>query len=208
MSVFAIPLLYQDVQDQFTEDGLTAKFSFGPRALATQINQGPGRANRVLFIPGDAKSGKAGSYGPARYPGGLPRHLATFKETLYVYCWGVDATDSATLNNELKQYEAARDLHDSVVRAIYLSPNVKPRQMIMTDPTWVTAKLERKFGAEIMFTIEIEGAIVDEPSVALDPDSVEIPKPDTATGPALAVFGVEDDPTEITDGTDTTVGGT
>jgi hypothetical protein len=205
MSVFPVSLLYQDVQDQFTADGLTTKFAFGWREIAKQ-----GQANRVVFVPGEPKSGKAGAYGPARYPGtprdGSPRHLSTFHETVQVYCWGVDLTDAATANNEQAQYEAARDLHDSVVRAIYLSPTVKPRQMKLTDPTWVTAKLERRFGAEIMFTVEIENAIVDEPSVAAPTPSMPAPTPETATGPAIAVFGTTDSSIEITDGTDTTTG--
>ncbi len=205
MSVFAVSLLYQDVQDQFTADELTAKFAFGRREPAKQTNQGPGRANRVVFVPG--VEGKAGSYGPARYPGtrsdGSPRHLATFHEIVSVYVWGFDGDAP---NDELKQYEAARDLHDSVVRAIYLSPNVKPRQMVLSDPKWLEDKVERKFGAELMFTIEVEAAIVDEPSVGSDSEGTPAPLPETAIGPAIAVFGVEDDPTEITDGTDTTSG--
>lgn len=205
MTVFAVSLLYQDVVDRFADDELTANIVFGWREPAKQINQGPGRANRVCFVPG--VDGKAGDYGPARFPGtrndGSPRHLATFHELVSVYVW---AFDGDAPNDELKQYEACRDLHDSVVRAIYLSPNVKPRQMALSDPKWLVDRKERRFGVELVFTIEIEGAIVDEPSVGKDAPGIPAPRPETATGPAISVFGTTENPTEITDGTDTTVG--
>ncbi len=130
-------------------------------------------------MPG-IEGGKAGSYGPARFPGYArgSRPLATFLEQVTVYCWAADTTD---LNDEAKQYSAARDLHDSVVRAIYLSPNVKPRNLTITDPAWVAKGVERTFGAEIKFVLTLEAAILDEPSVLGDTPTEEVDRPVTAT---------------------------
>ena len=208
MSVFALSLLVADVKALFTaEGGPTANVVFGKREPAKQINQGPGRANRVVFTPGDPK-GTAGSYEGAKihrrgFGSGrkASKSLLTFREKATVYCWAVDATSKEALNDEAKQYDAARLLHDYVVRAIYRSPNVGHGTFKLSGPQWFQDKKERVYGAEIMFTLEFEAMVPDEaPTIATD-----IVNPTTATGPAKIATDTTTDPVVYeTDGTDTT----
>ncbi len=191
-SVFALSTLVEDVRAQFTADELTANIAFGWREPAKAINQGVGGANRVLFVPG--VDGKVGQYAPPRNPGRNPRPLRTLLEQATVLCWAVD---TSAPNDELAQYEAARTLHDQVVRAIYLSPNVGHGSFDISDPQWVASSTEKRFGAEIKFTLTVQAAITDELLPVVDP-------PATAETDITTGFVAGDE----ADGTDTTTGGT
>jgi len=162
-TVLALPLLVERVETLFTADGTTANVVFGWREVAKQINQGTGRANRVVFEPGDSLA--LGDIGGANQPGRNPRPIATLSELSTVYVWAVDATAP---NDELKQYTAARLLFDAVVRAIHncaaghatLGARIGYR---ITKPRWVRDNPERTFGAEIAFTLAVDSMIPDEP---------------------------------------------
>lgn len=210
MSVFGLSLLFQDVKALFVSEAVTtANVVFGKREPTKQVNQGVGRANRVVFVPGDP-SGKAGTYEGAKihrrgFGGGhkASKSLLTFKELATVYCWAVDATDSATLNDENKQYDAARLLHDQVVRAIYRSPNMGHGTFKLSSPTWFQDKVERRYGAEIMFLLEIEAMIPDEPGLGQLPTAIV--NPTIAVGPAEMATDTTTTPVVYeTDGVDTT----
>lgn len=196
MSIFATELIFADVRAQLAADGLTANFVFGRREAPKQVNQGPGRANRVVFEPG--KRGSLGAFAPPKYPGRAPRPLLTLKEAITVYCW---AHDPSAPNDELVQYTAARDLLDSVLRAIYLSPNAGHGAFSVSDPYIVGDKIERVYSYELAFTLTVDAAILDEPARAQDAPSVNV-VPTAAVGPAKLLKS--DITTYEIDGTDTT----
>lgn len=162
-TVLALPLLVERVETLFAKDGTTANVVFGWREVAKQINQGTGRANRVVFEPGDSLA--LGDITAANQPGRNPRPIATLGELATVYVWAVDSTAP---NDELKQYTAARLLFDAVVRAIHLCAvghsTVADRiGYRITKPRWVRDNPERAFGAEIAFTLALDAMIPDEP---------------------------------------------
>ncbi len=204
---FAASLLFNDVKTRFTAEGPAGcSVVFGRREAPKQINQGTGRANRVVFQPGDP-SGRMGAYEGAKlrrngFGSKQIRSLQTIREVLTVFVWAVDATDAPTLNDELKQYEACRLLHDYVVRAIYRSTNVGHGSFTLSAPQWVVTKNERKYGAELMFTLEIEAAVPDE---APTPATALVPPPQTYEGPTQLDTPDPPNPDRIeADGSDTT----
>lgn len=158
--VLAVPYLITRVRAQFATDGVNAAVHFGRREKHKQINQGNGRANRVVFQPGD-NSGAIGAYAPARNPGGNPRPLLTLNEKLVVFIWAFDASNPA---DELTQYQAVRFLHDTVIRAIHLT--MCGRYSLGAPQLVVDNGNERVFGAEIAVPLAIEALIPD--SVAME----------------------------------------
>lgn len=158
----ALLLLYDDVAARFAAEAPTIQCSFGWREPTKQINQGAGGAARVVFEPGVER--KAGKYTGARRPGRNPRPLRTMLESCTVRCWAFDASAP---NDERAQYRAARLLHDATVRAIELSmrskalANLNPEPF--TDPKWVGDGVERQFGAELQFTLQLESIVPDTP---------------------------------------------
>ncbi len=199
MSNFALRILFDSVKARFASEGPEANVVFGPREKAKQINQGPGRANRVVFSPGDP-SGKMGKYGGAKLAR-VPlaerrtRSLSTFYELCTVYVWGRNG-DAA--NDEAEQYEAARLLHDYVVRAIYRSP-VGHGSFTLSGPTWIRKDTERTNGAELFFLLEIEARVPDE---APAPGGQQT-TPAEAEGPAKITTDTTADPPDLqTDGID------
>lgn len=162
-TVLALPLLVERVTTLFAADGTTANVVFGWREVAKQINQGTGRANRVVFEPGDNLA--LGDIRGANQPGRNPRPIATLGELCTVYVW---AFDSSAPSSEIVQYTAARLLFDAVVRAIHLSAvghsTVAARiGYSISKPRWIRDNPERAFGAEIAFTLSVDAMIPDEP---------------------------------------------
>jgi hypothetical protein len=82
-----------------------------------QLNQGPGQANRVLFIPGTFPDGadEGEQVPPIRRKGVQFRVIATWKRIVTASIWAVDTTDR---NNEEKQILACDRLHQLVVAAL------------------------------------------------------------------------------------------
>src|SRR5678815_4371222 len=163
----ALEVLYNDVVARFATEASDVKLVFGWRSPPNQLTQGIGRANRIAFVPG--VDGKMGEYVGARAPGRDPRPLRTLLEQCTIYCWAFDGPDSATANNQLAQWRAARFLHDATIRAIELclrktslanlpsSSSVKP----YSAAEWVLPDAERTFGAELRFVLTLESAITD-----------------------------------------------
>lgn len=143
--------LVRDVRDQFTDDGVTAAVLLGEREVARKINQGPGQANRVVFVP------VGGKYGPPRNPGRNPRPLRTWLATAEVHVW---AWDSTATDDEEKQYEAVWQLHDALIRAIYLKAH---GTFEIANPRWTRTPIELKFGKEVVFDLEVQVPILDTP---------------------------------------------
>lgn len=82
-----------------------------------QLNQGPGRANRVLFIPGTFPDGadEGEQVPPVRRKGVYFRVLATWRRKITASIWAVDTSDA---RNEEKQIQACDSLHQLVVSAL------------------------------------------------------------------------------------------
>lgn len=161
--VLALEVLYENVRARLGEEQPGTVVAFGWRERAKQVNQGTGRANRVIFEPGDA--GKAGGYSGAKRPGRNPRPLGTLTETCTVYCWACDAESAEAANQELAQWRAARMLHDAVYRAIQLALRTKAEANLNVKfdaPEWVLTNVERPFGAEMKFRLTLDAMIPDE----------------------------------------------
>lgn len=158
--------LVRDVRQLFADEGVTANVVLGDREPAKQLNQGPGRANRVVFAPGD-DSGKAGQYGAARNPGRVPRPLRTWNALCRVYVW---AYDSAAPQDEERQYEAVWALHDWTVRAIHRKAHGTYQ---IGDPRWLSSPKERAFGKELVFMLELEVPILDTPRQVIPGGGIE-----------------------------------
>jgi len=158
--------LVRDIREVFTEEGVTANVVLGEREPAKQINQGPGRANRVVFAPGD-DSGKAGQYTAARNPGRNPRPLRTWNALCRVYVW---AFDGAAPNDEEAQYEAVWVLHDWTVRAIHRKAHGTYQ---LGDPRWHSSPKERVFGKELVFMLQLEVPILDKPQQVIPGGGIE-----------------------------------
>lgn len=204
-SQHAFDIIYSGCKLQLIADGNTTPVLFGKRELAKRINKEVGVFRRVVFVPGDDK-GAIGEYGPATkvrlpaFQGNVAtRTLYTLTEVFRVYCFAFDASAP---EDELAQYAAARYLHDQVVRALHLSSHgnfTLDKPMIVPQPT------ERKFGCEIMITLNVIARIPDDPGPVEDPD-FETVKPTTGVGPTrLASEGEAPEDGEA-DGSDTTSG--
>lgn len=182
--ILALEQLYTDVKADFTEDSATTAFAFGRKEVTKQINQGTGRANRIVFVPGLYPSGDLGKDLPPRNPGRNPRSIATLGEVFTVFVWAYDgtaaipATDTepavpAAAENEFKQYKAARLLYDDWRAALYRATHKDEEldeptvaRVTILDQRWVTEKNERRFGAEIQVVCVIEAMVPDAHSAS------------------------------------------
>lgn len=157
--------LYDTMRADLIEHGRTASIVFGQREPAKRVNQGPGTANRICFVPGD-ETGKAGDENPVRMPGGNPRPLALLAEVASVYCWAKDTSASA---GEREDYIAARALYAAARAAIQRAGggNVK-----CLSPKWIVDTKERRYGYEIMFLVVFGTTIHDlgSPTQICNPD--------------------------------------
>lgn len=157
----AVSKLFADTKKLFEDESTTAELCFGWREPAKQINQGSGRANRVCFIPGDGDD--AGKDAPARNPGNNPASLATLLELVTISCWAVDTDEP---DNELAQYEAVRLLYDAVRRSVAINAEGTYH---VTKVRWNLKDIERGFGAEVRFVVELEAMVPDLPLVEVKP---------------------------------------
>lgn len=165
--ILAVPILYRDVQAVFAEDYADGGeispvvFDFGWTKEARQDNQAPTTGNRIVFVPGDDKDGRAGDDVAARWPGDeFERPIANLDEVFTVYLWAYDSEAPEGPDYELFQYTAARLLYDAFRRACYL----KARQTFkITAIKWQTdnRKLRAK-GAELRLVCSIQCKVPDK----------------------------------------------
>lgn len=161
--------LYDAMVANLTEYQVTAKVVFGRREPPKQLNQGTGRANRVVFEPGDP-NGKAGTPEPVRHPGWNPRPVGRIAEIATIYCWGYDRDHPG---DESAHYAVARALYGQTYRALR---NAAVGNLVFGPPEWIVDKTERFFGYECRFTVTFGTAILDEnlPTVVASGDETEI----------------------------------
>lgn len=152
----SFPALFQAVVANVAALGSNATVVRGEREIAKQMNQGPGRANRVVFALGD-ESGARGDYEPPAKPGmrtavgatnQRARSLWDWHLSARVYVWAYDGTAP---EDEGAQEDAMFELHDVIVEAIhkFASGHYKIRA-----PKKVGKVVERRFGCETMFILE------------------------------------------------------
>jgi hypothetical protein len=160
-SVLATELLFDAVQAEFTADESTVQFAWGQKEVAKQINQGPGGANRIVFVTGD-ESSNIGKIGAPDKPGRNPRPLYTLDELFTVHLWAVDGS---ALNVERAQESAARKLLDKWLRAIYLATHTDGDTglgpVAFVSLKWNRNKIERPYGAAIICVATIGAPILD-----------------------------------------------
>jgi hypothetical protein len=189
--------LFDTVKADLDAQNFGCEVRFGRREVRKQINQGLGMANRVIFEPGDP-SGNAGEYAPAREPGRAPtRPLFTFNESVTIWVW---AFDGRSKDDERKQYEAVRQLHDIVIAAIYRASR---GTFSISAPAWIVEKNERVLGCEMAFSIMIASMVpevvyqVPEPGEGEPPYEAGAPwatghVPTIETGRTLADIDAEE----------------
>lgn len=166
--VFALEQLYDDVEALFAAEAAAedppiepVPMVFGWREPARR-----GTSYRIVWVPGDDRSGELGELGPAKQPGRNPRPLWTLDEQFTVYLEAYDPTDA---ENERAQYHAARLLFDAWARAIY---RVARGTVRVAKPTWVTDKKVRRHGATLRVLASID-AMVPDTAYPLAPSDTE-----------------------------------
>lgn len=165
--VLALPRLYDAVVARFAAEGTAVPNLFGWREPAQKLVNG----SRICWVPGD-DTGALGDVGPAKYPGRVPRSIATLLELFTVT---IQANDPSSPENERLQYQAVRELFDAWYRAVHLAA-YGTFQVVSTE--WVTDKKERRFGAALRVACTIEAMIPDPISPDSVTDATEAAKPD------------------------------
>lgn len=151
------------VREYFEAADVTATVSLGWKQPTQQINQGPGGANRVVFIPSDP-SGRGGKILPARQPGPRQVDASTTVRSLYswdrqlvVSVWAVDATAP---QDEALQIEAVEDLFGWTIRAVHAFAHADAR---WGDVAWTTSPVEHVFGRELRAGLSLNHPMFDVP---------------------------------------------
>lgn len=176
--ILALEQLFNDVTERFEAEGTVVPNVFGWQSPKHRGAQ----QNRICWVPGDP-SGAAGEVTGAMSPGGNPRSIGTLGETFTVY---VEARDATDLENELKQWHAARLLFDAWFRAAYLSV----RNLLTVKSTaWLADRTARRHGATLRAVCTVQSMIPDAAYTAAE--DVE----------AVVVAELDDDDDESTPGT-------
>lgn len=154
--VLVWPRIFEGVRDVFAEENTPCELYFGWRG-PTLKPQAPG-LRKISFVPGD--EGDAGKLGPPVLSEGA-RSFATFVETMTVYIYAVDPTNTA---DELKQYAAARLLHDVWFRATWYACAKAGTvgRFAVESYTWEVEKKERPHGACLRVVCTAEAKIPDQ----------------------------------------------
>lgn len=168
---FVDPLvsLVAGVRAYLTAQGVTATVTAGFKERRRQDTQGPGRANRLVFLPGDP-SGKGGSLAVGvRYAGdreerdGSGNLVATWRalgDWDRIVTLSVWAYDGAAPRDELAQIAACSALAIWARRAV---DSVGMADLRWTDATWTVPK-ESTFGQELLLGLQIQMPMPDLPN--------------------------------------------
>lgn len=161
-----IRALVDGVRAYFEEHEITAVVAAGWKVRLDQNNQGPGRANRVVIVPGDL-NGKAGKIvqplergerliGDPSHPDGSTRAIADWDRVVTLSIW---AYDGDFPNDELAQIIAVETLLELTKRAV---DRVAGASVTWGDSAWSPPK-ERQFGAELLVGLTFSQPLYDEP---------------------------------------------
>lgn len=160
------------VRQYLTDNGVTCTVVVGFRELAKQINQGTGRANRLVFVPA-SESGDAGRIVSVRDPGrriitqtdpvvdetvtvGEVRSLGDWDQNITL---SVFAHDGANPRDELAQHVAVSELLQWAKRAV---DNTGFANITWGAVRYVVPK-ENTFGAELRVGLTFSSPIYDVP---------------------------------------------
>ena len=169
--------LVEGVATFFESQELDVVVDRGWKARAKQINQGAGRANRVVFM-GSKPDGSAGTIvGPRQvgHDAGDPdpdyaiRALSDWNRTIQVSIW---AYDGSAPNDEGAQDDALWQLFTWVQRAV--------QSVAFSNASWgavkITVPLERAFGLELVADLSFQTMIPDIPLDLGRPESATVSK--------------------------------
>jgi hypothetical protein len=176
--VFVPPFrqLVEGVQAYFLEHGVTTVVERGWKNRDEQVNQGPGRANRVIFA-GSKPDGSAGTIVNPRQVGWREvgedpenpdyaiRALSDWSRALYVSIWAFDGDHP---NDEGAQDDAVYALFTWVQRAV--------QSVAFGNAVWgkasFTVPAERGFGLELLVELTFQHMIPDLPTEITRPSPV------------------------------------
>lgn len=169
------------VAEFLAANGLTTTVKVGWKERAKQINQGGGRANRVVFIPSDP-SGKSGSLTAPHFAGdrdvraaidapraATMRELAGWNRIVTVSVW---ACDGEHPEDEEAQIEALETLFEWTVRAVHSAPGA------FANAQWgdvtCTPIQERQFGRELLVGLTFRQPLFDQPREVVYPTGFSV----------------------------------
>ncbi len=156
--------LVSSVRSYFEARNILTGVSLGWKEAAKQLNQGSGRANRVVFIPSDP-SGKGGVISAAQQPGA--RHFGTDTTARALYTWerfvvvSIWAADTEAPNDEEAQIEAVETLFEETMRAVHAFAHNNAR---WGDVSWLASPLERQLGRELRASLVFKHPMFDSPT--------------------------------------------
>ncbi len=151
--------LVAGVRTYFTSRGYTASVAVGWKPATYRINEGPGGANRVVFIPSNP-NGKGGRITIAQKTHTLPgpEPIGTWEQVGVASFWAADASSQAALADEEKQFEAVNTLFEKTVEAVRA---VAHAAFVWGDTEWVLDPLEHSFGRELRVGFQLKSALFD-----------------------------------------------
>ena len=142
--------LYEGVKATLEERRPGVSVVFGRREPPKQSNQGAGRANRVVFAPGDPN----GAVGEEVAPRGVGCALKDQLELFTVWIWGADLGD---LRNEALQHDACWDLFCEWRAAMYYQAEGRAA---VVSKNWVAHdRVELPFGMELRIVCTIRSQV-------------------------------------------------
>ncbi len=154
-TILALTKLYDDVVARMDADALAAGATVVPQAFGWRSPAQQPRAPRIVWVPGDDTGGALGDVRAARSPGRNARPLVTLGELFTVY---LEAVDTTAPEDERAQYQAARELFDAWLRAVYLAAR---GTFQIRAASWVIERKERRYGATVRVLGEIEAMVPD-----------------------------------------------
>lgn len=171
--VLALEHLYNGVREYFTAQGWECYQPFGWREPAQHQTS----RNRIVWVPGDRTGYIGNIIGPTQ-PGGVPRYLATLKETFYIVVstWANDDEPET----ELLQWRSTRKLFD---RWFTAAVHVAQGTFELLRPEWIQLHKERRSGAALALTVAIQSPIADQSD-----DTVNVPSTTPGATPPRAII--------------------
>jgi hypothetical protein len=185
--------LVRGVRAYFEGNNVSAAVWLGWTKRSRTDNQGPGGANRVVFIPGEdaaqpgapkvLKAGVLDRMAPQQHVTLNPRlrALAWWHEPVTVSVWAVDADHP---QDEEGQIAATEDLLELTIQALHNA--VDPTSGLGVGfanieewgpPSWTLPPVEAPFGRELTFSFVLLVPLFDQPQGLAFPGPVVTRKP-------------------------------